>query len=95
VRPRSLTRAELARLLERDEAFLVELERHEIVAPDREGRYDRISIERARLCCTMHDSLGLNLEGIEVALHLLEAWQADRRRVRELLLKLRDELDMG
>jgi hypothetical protein len=80
-------------LLELDEGFLVELERHEIIAPDREGRYGRLSIERVRLCGTMHDSLGVNLAGLEVALHLLESWQAERRRMRELLLELRDELD--
>lgn len=91
---RRVTRIEVARLLELDEGFLVELERHELVVPDREGLYDRAALERARVCSTMH-GLGVNLEGVEVVLHLLERWQDERRRLREAIERLRDELERG
>lgn len=86
-----LGRREVATLLDVDEGFLVELERQQILVPDPEGRYDRLAIERARLSWSMHHTLGVNLEGVEVALHLLERWSDERRRVRELLARLLDE----
>ncbi len=92
---RRVTRIEVARLLEVEEGFLVELERHDIVVPDPSGRYDRAAIDRARLCWTMHHTLGVNMPGLEVALDLLERWHGERRRVRELLAQLRDELERG
>lgn len=86
-------RGEVAELLEVSESFLLELERHELVVPDRQGHYDRVAVERVRICWSMHHSLGVNLEGVEVALNLLERWHDERRRTRELLARLRDELD--
>jgi hypothetical protein len=90
---RRVTRVELARLLELDEGFLVELESHEIVSPDPEGRYDCSAIDRIRVSWTMYHSLGVNLEGVEVALHLLEGWHGERRKLSQLLQQLRDELE--
>ncbi len=87
---RRITRVQVARLLEVDEGFLVELEEHEII--DTPEGYDRAAIERARVCWTMHHVLGVNLPGLEVALHLLESWEDERRRVLELLRALRDDL---
>lgn len=88
-----ITRIEVARMLELDEGFLIELEAHDIVVPDPEGFYDAVRVERARLCCTLHRGLGVNFEGLDVVLDLLERWEQDRRRTRELLLRLRAELD--
>lgn len=88
---RRVTRIEVTRLLELEEGFLVELERHELVVPDREGMYDRAALDRARLCWTMHHSLGVNLEGVEVVLHLLERWSDERRRVQALLERMQRE----
>ena len=87
---RSLSRVQLAQLLEVDERFVVLLEEHEIVRSDRDGRYDAMSLERVRVCWTMHHSLGVNLAGLEVALDLLDRWQGERRRVHRLLRELRD-----
>lgn len=87
---RSLSRIQVAQLLELDEHFVVLLEEHEIVRCDREGRYDATGLERVRVCWTMHHSLGVNLAGLEVALDLLDRWQGERRRVHRLLRELRD-----
>lgn len=86
---RRFTRVQLAELLELDEAFLIELERHEIVRPGPEHRYDARAIERVRVCWSMHEDLGVNLAGLEVALHLLDQLEAERRRLRELLERYR------
>lgn len=86
---RRFTRVQLAELLELDEAFLVELERHEIVVPGPDRRYDAVAVERVRICGSMHHSLGVNLAGLEVALHLLDRLEAERRHVRELIERYR------
>ncbi len=92
---RRIERIEVARLLEVEEGFLVELEQHEIVTVDPAAGYDWVAIDRARLSWTMYHTLGVNLAGLEVALDLLERWHGERRRVEELLARLRDELDEG
>ena len=86
---RRFTRIQIAELLELDEGFLLELERHEIVRPGPEQRYDARAVERVRVCWSMHEDLGVNLAGLEVALHLLDQLEAERRRVRELLERYR------
>ncbi|MCB9598017.1 MAG: hypothetical protein H6719_35200 [Sandaracinaceae bacterium] len=88
---RRFTRVQIAELLDLDEGFLVELERHEIVLPGPERRYDAAAVERVRVCWTMHDALGVNLAGLEVVLHLLDRLEAERRHVHELLQRYRDE----
>ncbi|MCC6873269.1 MAG: hypothetical protein IT378_03085 [Sandaracinaceae bacterium] len=87
------TRIEIATLLEVDEGFVRELAEHEIVRADDEGFYDEGACERVRISWSMHHALGVNLAGIEVALHLLDRLHAERRRTRELVQRLRDELD--
>lgn len=89
---RRISRVQIARLLDLDERFLLELEEHEIIRPDAEGLYDPVMVERVRICWTMHHSLGVNLPGLDVALNLLDQWQDERRRLRALLTRLRDEL---
>ncbi len=86
---RRFTRIQIAEMLELDEGFLLELERHEIVRPGPEQRYDARAVERVRVCWSMHEDLGVNLAGLEVALHLLDQLEEERRRVRELLERYR------
>ncbi|MGF1468153.1 MAG: chaperone modulator CbpM [Sandaracinaceae bacterium] len=93
---RRIPRAELLRLLEVDEAFLVELERHEILGPpDPEGCYDAVVVERVRVCWTMVHSLGVNLPGVEVALTLLEHLERERTQVRTLVDRIQAEWRKG
>lgn len=86
-----ISRVQIARILDLDEGFVVELERHEIIAPDPQGFYDRTTLERVRVCWTMHHSLGVNMPGLEVALHLLDRWQGERARLYRLLRDLDEE----
>ena len=44
------TRVQVAELLELEEGFLVELERHELIVCDAEARFDASALERARVC---------------------------------------------
>ena len=73
-----ITRREVQALLNVDETFLLELEQESIVRCDEEGCYPEASIERVRLCRTLHDELGVNLAGVDVILHLLETIHAER-----------------
>ena len=88
---RRFTRIQIAELLEVEEGFLVELQRHEIIVAGADERFDLVALERVRVCWTMHESLGVNLPGLEVALNLLERWQDERRRTRRLLEELSRE----
>jgi len=85
------TRIQIAELLEIDEGFVIELERAEIIGPVEGDRFDAIAVERVRVAWSMYDCLGVNVPGLEVALHLLDRWQGERRRVLELLERLRDD----
>lgn len=88
-----LTRRDVQLFLEVDEGFLVELEREAIVVCDAEGCYEPEAIERIRLCHTLHDDLGLNMPGLEVALHLIERIHAERAQFRGVLEWLRRQGD--
>jgi len=79
-------------LLDVDEAFIVALEREAIVTSDLEGRYDAVAVERIRLCRTLSTELGVNLEGIEVALHLMDVIHDERREFGEVLAWLKQRL---
>lgn len=82
---KKITRRDVEVLLKVDEAFLIELERESIIRCDEEGCYEEESIERVRLCRTLHDELGVNLAGVDVILHLLETIRAERVQFREVL----------
>ena len=60
-----------------------------MVTCDSEGCYTESQVERIRLCRTLQDDLGVNLAGVEVAIHLLERMEAERRPFREVLYWLR------
>lgn len=85
-----IDRVRLCRLLEVEEAFVVELERSEIIRSRPDGTYDARAVERTRISCSL-SALGVNPAGLEVALDLLERWQDERRRVRDLLEQLRQD----
>lgn len=58
--------------------FVVQLCEAGIVRVDGGVITERI-VERVRVSWTLHDELGVNLEGVEVALHLLSVIERDRR----------------
>ena len=87
-----MDRREVISLLELDEAFLVGLEREAIVLPGPGGSFDASAVERIRLCATLQRELGVNLEGVEVALHLMEIIADERREFAEVLAWLRERM---
>ncbi len=58
-------------------SFVVELCEVGIVDPSGELLAEA-TVERVRVSWTLHDELGVNLAGIEVALHLLSVIERDR-----------------
>lgn len=88
-----LSRAELVALLAIDEEFLVLLEREEIVTCDPRRGYAASTVEQIRICHSLHQELGVNPPGLEVALQLLETIQAERDQFEKVLKWLRNQLD--
>ncbi len=86
------TRTEVLRLLDLTEEELLELERAELVRRSPEGTYDAVQVERLRIYRSLHHDLGVNLEGVEVALHLIERLRAERRQFLEALRWLAEEM---
>jgi hypothetical protein len=87
-----MSRREVVTVLNVEESFVLELESEAIVKADAEGRFDPTALERIRLCHTLHDELGVNLEGLEVALQLIDRIHAERTQFRQVLDWLRSEL---
>lgn len=72
----------IARLLSIPEPFVVELCQEGIVViRDGDPDFEHV-VERVRICWTLHDELGVNLAGVEVALHLLSVIRRDRHLLR-------------
>lgn len=88
----AITRAELRRVVGVDESFLVELEEEELIASNDEGLFARATIERARVCWSLHHDLGVNLAGLAVCARLMDRMQEERRQFREVLAWLRESL---
>ena len=84
-----LTRRQVQSRLGVTEDYLITLEHEQLVECDEEGRYEESQVERVRLCRTLREELGVNAEGVEVILRLLERMQAERRQFREVLDWLR------
>lgn len=88
-----LSRREVLTLLGVDEDFLVRLEHEHIVHCDDDGCYSSPQAERVRVSWTMHHDLGVNLEGVEVALQLLDRLYDERRQYRAALERLRARVE--
>ena len=83
------TLEQILSLLDLDAGFLRTLEQEGIVVRDASGRYQAATVERIRLCQTLHDDLGVNVAGIEVALNLLNIIDAERRQFADVLKQMR------
>jgi len=68
----------VAQLLAVPETFVVELCEAGVVVLEAEVDFEYV-VERVRVSWTLHEELGVNLAGIEVALHLLSIIDRDRR----------------
>ena len=90
---RLVTRREIQIALDIDETFLEALETEQIVSPEDEGRYTPSMVERIRVCHTLHDELGVNFPGLEVALRLLETIHAERAQFQDVLDWIKAKLD--
>jgi MerR family transcriptional regulator, heat shock protein HspR len=74
-----------------DKKFVRRLERERVIrALTRENRklYSLDQVDRVRVARLLMEELGLNLEGIEVVLHMREQMIAMQRQVRELFRRL-------
>jgi hypothetical protein len=88
-----VTRGELLAALAVDEEFLIALEREEIVRVETQGLYSSATVERIRICQTLHHDLGVNLAGLEVALNLLDRIRSERRQFQGVLAWLRETFE--
>ena len=68
----------VASLLNIPEAFVLDLCEAGIVTIEGDLQLEYV-VERVRVSWNLHDELGVNLAGIEVALHLLSVIERDRR----------------
>jgi len=90
---RFVSRQEVQTALDVDEEFLLALEQEEIVACERQGDYAPATVERIRICYTLHEELGVNFAGLEVALRLLDTIQDERRQFQDVLSWLKSQLE--
>jgi hypothetical protein len=67
----------IAQLLSIPEDFVLELCSAGIVVVDGDVDFEHV-VECVRISWTLHDELGVNLAGVEVALHLLSVIRRDR-----------------
>jgi hypothetical protein len=79
-------RSEVVRKLRVDSGLLSELVRERIII-ERRGRYTAGELERIRVAAELR-KLGVNSEGIEVALRLRDGWLTERADLLELIDRL-------
>lgn len=91
----TLTRQDVQAALGVDEDFLIELEVETIIVCETGGCYSRETVERIRICRSLHHDLGVNLAGLDVALNLLDRIHAERRQFHEVLRWLRARMEGG
>ena len=86
MRVKLYARAEVVRRLRVDSGLLRELVRERIVIEQR-GRYTEGDLDRIRVAAELQ-KLGVNREGIEVALRMREGWLAERADLLDLIDRL-------
>jgi hypothetical protein len=79
-------RSEVVRRLRVDSGLLRELVRERIVI-ERRGRYAQSDLDRIRVAAELR-KLGVNSEGIEVALRMRDGWLAERADLVDLIVRL-------
>lgn len=74
-----------------DEQFVLSLEREDLVRPflrKNEKLYPLDQVDRIRVAQVLIEELGVNLEGVEVALHMREEIITMRRQLAQLMTRL-------
>jgi DNA-binding transcriptional MerR regulator len=92
---RFLRITEVKKICDVDAKFVLRLEREQIISPIIRGRkkvYPPDQVERVRVARLLMQEMGVNLEGIEVALHMREQMIAMQRQFTEILRRLGDQL---
>jgi DNA-binding transcriptional MerR regulator len=87
MRVKLYARAEVVRRLRVDAGLLRELVRERIVIEQKKGRYAEGDLDRIRVAAELR-KLGVNNEGIEVALRMREGWLAERADLLHLIDRL-------
>ncbi len=94
--PRKYLRiTQVTRICDVDEKFVIRLEREKVIYPiHRRGHkyYPLDQVDRVRVARLLIDEMGVNLEGVEVALHMREQMIAMQRQFNEVLRLLGREL---
>jgi DNA-binding transcriptional MerR regulator len=90
MRAKFYARSEVVSRLQVDLRLLRELVREQIVV-ERKGRYSAGDLDRIRVAAELR-KLGVNSEGIEVALRMREGWLAERAELLDLIDRLRRRL---
>jgi hypothetical protein len=85
---RHVTREQLIAFVEGDADLVQTLIEHGVLHAEREGFAPR-DVERALVCRTLLRELDVNLEGVEIIVHLRERLLAAHLQVRDLLEQLR------
>ncbi len=86
---------EVVRLCGVKESFVLRLERERLIQPVIQGKERLYSIEqvdRVRVAHMLIKEMGVNLEGVEVALHMREQMIAMQRQFEKVLQSLGAEL---
>ncbi len=87
------TRRQVIELLEIEDAFLVALEREEIVTDDAgtgpEAGYSERMLERARVAHNLVQELDVNLAGVSIILRMREEMAELRHQMAEVLGELK------
>lgn len=74
--------------------FILRLEKENLIFPVTQRRqkvYPLEQVDRVRVARTLFEELGVNIEGIEVALHMREQMISMQRRFTEVLRALAQE----
>jgi chaperone modulatory protein CbpM len=84
-----LSLLELCRAVDRPAEHIVEMVEYEIVQPDKGGtpqtwQFSPYTVKRTRVATRLQRDLNINLEGLALALDLLDEVQQLRRQVRFL-----------
>ncbi|MFQ5698363.1 MAG: chaperone modulator CbpM [Myxococcota bacterium] len=93
------SRAQVAKLLELDEGFVMSLEREEIIQADApaesEGEFSERMLERARVARELVRELDVNLAGAAIIVRMREQMLEMRESFEKQLLEIRERFQQS